>query len=94
MECDPDLVCCPICSREFPASSIETHAAKCLFLNESTSDNSITPRLLNNKNSPVNKKSSKQRIFKASPIISSQQSSVNNSVKNDPQNLVRIFIFL
>jgi len=37
---DADKVLCPICAKEFASSVIESHASKCLFLNESTKDES------------------------------------------------------
>lgn len=37
---DSDKVSCPICGKEFAFSVIESHASKCLFLNESATDES------------------------------------------------------
>ncbi|KAK0076470.1 hypothetical protein PV326_010757, partial [Microctonus aethiopoides] len=36
-----EVVECPICMKEFPASTIEVHASKCLFLNESSKEESM-----------------------------------------------------
>ncbi|XP_012529510.1 ATPase WRNIP1 [Monomorium pharaonis] len=35
---DIDKILCPICAKEFASSIIESHASKCLFLNEPTKD--------------------------------------------------------
>lgn len=35
---DSDKVSCPICGKDFAVSVIESHASKCLFLNESATD--------------------------------------------------------
>ncbi|XP_076633008.1 ATPase WRNIP1 isoform X2 [Colletes latitarsis] len=40
MSCDK--IACPICFKEFSSSTIEGHVSKCLFLNESTSNESST----------------------------------------------------
>ncbi|XP_003706380.1 ATPase WRNIP1 [Megachile rotundata] len=37
---DQNIISCPICSKEFSAAVIESHVSKCLFLNESTSNES------------------------------------------------------
>ncbi|XP_033340238.2 ATPase WRNIP1 [Megalopta genalis] len=37
-----DKITCPICSKEFSAAVIESHASRCLFLNESVSSESST----------------------------------------------------
>ncbi|XP_031844009.1 ATPase WRNIP1 [Nomia melanderi] len=37
-------ITCPICSKEFSSAVIESHASKCLFLNESTSSESSTSK--------------------------------------------------
>ncbi|XP_032664738.1 ATPase WRNIP1-like isoform X2 [Odontomachus brunneus] len=51
---DGDKVSCPVCSKEFASSVIESHVDKCLFLNESVADEGTT---LLKDSSPVAKKS-------------------------------------
>lgn len=38
-----NIISCPICSKEFSSAMIESHVSKCLFLNESTSNESAVP---------------------------------------------------
>ncbi|XP_034173221.2 ATPase WRNIP1 [Osmia lignaria lignaria] len=38
-----NIISCPICSKEFSSAVIESHVSKCLFLNESTSNESAVP---------------------------------------------------
>ncbi|KYQ57675.1 ATPase WRNIP1 [Trachymyrmex zeteki] len=49
-----DKVSCPICTKEFAFSVIESHASKCLFLNEPTKDEST---MLFKDSSPMSKRS-------------------------------------
>ncbi|XP_011703240.1 PREDICTED: ATPase WRNIP1-like [Wasmannia auropunctata] len=49
-----DKVLCPICAKEYASSVIESHASKCLFLNEPTKDEST---MLLKESSPMNKRS-------------------------------------
>ncbi|RLU24316.1 hypothetical protein DMN91_002404 [Ooceraea biroi] len=49
---DVDKISCPICGKEFASSVIEFHASKCLFLNESATDEPSSLR----DSSPITKK--------------------------------------
>jgi hypothetical protein len=40
---------CPICSKEYPTTEIESHANKCLFLNSIENDGASTKRRENHK---------------------------------------------
>lgn len=51
---DSGKVSCPICAKEFASSVIESHASKCLFLNESTKDEGT---MLLKDSSPMSKRS-------------------------------------
>ncbi|KYN01761.1 PREDICTED: ATPase WRNIP1-like [Cyphomyrmex costatus] len=51
---DTGKVLCPICAKEFASSIIESHASKCLFLNESTTNEST---MLFKDSSPMSKRS-------------------------------------
>ncbi|KAF7992758.1 hypothetical protein HCN44_005102 [Aphidius gifuensis] len=83
MEYDKGLVPCPICSKEFTKSSIETHASKCLFFNESTSSNSSQKF----SQSPTVNKKSKQTFFQGSQKASSSSTNKNhNFINNDVIN--------
>lgn len=61
---------CPICTKEFPSSVIESHVSKCLFLNESTKDESTmllkdsSPMSKRNKLKPANMKKTNQAPVK------------------------------
>lgn len=50
---DSDKISCPICGKEYATSVIESHASKCLFLNESIKEETIT---LSKDSSPVIRK--------------------------------------
>lgn len=50
---DTDKISCPICGKDFAASVIESHASKCLFLNESVQDETLA---LFKESSPIIKK--------------------------------------
>ncbi|XP_011643821.1 ATPase WRNIP1-like [Pogonomyrmex barbatus] len=49
-----DKILCPICAKEFPSSVIESHASKCLFLNESMNNETT---MLFKDSSPMSKSS-------------------------------------
>lgn len=96
------LIECPICSKEFSASSIENHVSKCLFLTESSSGSQSAPkRSPSLKNSPVAKKLKVQaeshNIFKTinkQETFFNQESSERKVLETSLKNTVRIvFIF-
>ncbi|XP_012063056.1 PREDICTED: ATPase WRNIP1-like [Atta cephalotes] len=61
-----DKVLCPICAKEFASSIIESHASKCLFLNEPTKDENAmlfkdsSPRSIRSKLKPASAKKTNQ----------------------------------
>lgn len=68
-----DKVSCPICGKEFVASIIESHASKCLFLNESATDENTT---LLKDSSPIAKKSKVKPTSakKSNPVVVKRKS--------------------
>ncbi|KAG5316357.1 WRIP1 ATPase, partial [Acromyrmex insinuator] len=69
-----DKVLCPICAKEFASSVIESHASKCLFLNEPTKENTIlfkdsSPRSIRSKLKPASAKKTNQiSVKRKSPL--------------------------
>jgi len=70
-----DKVLCPICAKEFASSVIESHASKCLFLNEPIKDeNAIlfkdsSPRSIRSKLKPASAKKTNQISVKRKSFL-------------------------
>ncbi|KAG5324651.1 WRIP1 ATPase, partial [Acromyrmex heyeri] len=89
-----DKVLCPICAKEFASSVIESHASKCLFLNEPTKDkNTIlfkdsSPRSIRSKLKPASAKKTNQISVKRKSSLdqfSSQSFRDEEDAKDAPQ---------
>ncbi|KAG5331801.1 WRIP1 ATPase, partial [Acromyrmex charruanus] len=89
-----DKVLCPICAKEFASSVIESHASKCLFLNEPTKDkNTIlfkdsSPRSIRSKLKPASAKKTNQISVKRKSSLdqfSSQNFRDEEDAKDAPQ---------
>lgn len=90
---DVDQVSCPICGKEFASSIIESHANKCLFLNESAKDEASFLK----DSSPVSKRmklkpASVKKITavgkrKSLEYFSSQRESSRRDEENVPDSL-------
>ncbi|KAG5319177.1 WRIP1 ATPase, partial [Pseudoatta argentina] len=89
-----DKVLCPICAKEFASSVIESHASKCLFLNEPTKDkNTIlfkdsSPRSIRSKLKPASAKKTNQISIKRKSSLdqfSSQSFRDEEDAKDAPQ---------
>jgi 4-aminobutyrate aminotransferase-like enzyme len=50
------LIECPICSKQFSATTIENHVSKCLFLNESAGNEGSMKRSFSKEDNVVTKK--------------------------------------
>lgn len=74
---DTDKVLCPICGKEYASSIIESHASKCLFLNESIKDETATlfkdssPTIKKNRSKPASVKKTNQAVKRKSSLESS-----------------------
>jgi len=100
---DIDKISCPICGKEFASSVIESHASKCLFLNESAKnetsflkDSSPTSKKIKLKPSSIKKTSATGVKRKSLEYFSSQNSQRNEDVADSsnvmPQKNVIILV--
>ncbi|KYN16197.1 PREDICTED: ATPase WRNIP1-like [Trachymyrmex cornetzi] len=89
-----DKVLCPICAKEFASSVIESHASKCLFLNEPTKDENAmlfkdsSPRSIRSKLKPASAKKTNQISVKRKNSLdqfSSQSFRNEEDTKDAPQ---------
>ncbi|KYM86490.1 ATPase WRNIP1 [Atta colombica] len=89
-----DKVLCPICAKEFASSIIESHASKCLFLNEPIKDENAmlfkdsSPRSIRSKLKPASAKKTNQISVKRKSSLdqfSSQSFRDEEDAKDAPQ---------
>ncbi|EGI66054.1 ATPase WRNIP1 [Acromyrmex echinatior] len=85
-----DKVLCPICAKEFASSVIESHASKCLFLNEPTKENTIlfkdsSPRSIRSKLKPASAKKTNQISIKRKSSLDQFSSQSFRDEEDAPQ---------
>ncbi|KYN34646.1 ATPase WRNIP1 [Trachymyrmex septentrionalis] len=83
-----DKVLCPICAKEFASSIIESHASKCLFLNEPTKDENImfkdsSPRSIRSKLKPTSAKKTNQIFVKRKSSLDQFSSQRGDSFRDE-----------
>lgn len=98
-----DKITCPICSKEFSSAVIESHASKCLFLNESITNESSTSKdgsparkLIKLSDSKV-KKSNLSTIKRKSNFIESSSFNTDiqsSGISSNNDVIILMFFFL